>query len=60
MAQRAVFRDALRQSRRQLLFKKQEINYLVMILSRGLHPDKEQWSMNEVIKCEMRYTVVTF
>jgi hypothetical protein len=35
--------------------KKQEIDYLVMYVSRGLHPDKKQWLVTEIIKCETRY-----
>jgi hypothetical protein len=38
--------------------KEQETGYLVICVSRGLHPDKEQWHIAEIIKCETRYGLV--
>jgi hypothetical protein len=35
--------------------KEYEIDYLMIYASRGLHPDKEQLPMTEVIKYETRY-----
>jgi hypothetical protein len=37
--------------------KEQEIDYLVISVSRGFHPDEEQLHMTEVIKCETRYAL---
>jgi hypothetical protein len=35
--------------------KEEPIDYLLICVSHGFHPDKEQWPIAEIIKCEPRY-----